>query len=129
MIRSECLATECRARRDTQRHSDGSSRAAATAALSAAWTTTLAARSVATRVTVGPVRRGGRELGGRRHGRGVEAVGAGEGDEVGAVRRAEQLLEALRRERRRLRQEREDPAAVVVDDDDAQVDAAAGAAP
>ena len=106
------------------------SRAAATAALSAAWT----------RDVLGPVggdagdRRAGRgdavdELDGRRHGRGVEAVGPGEGDDVGAVRRAEQLLEPLRRQRRRLREEREDPAAVVVDDDDAQVGAPRRRAP
>ena len=50
---------------------------------------------------------------------------AGQGDDVGAVGRAEQLLEALGGQRRRLGQEREDPAAVVVDDDDAQVGAPA----
>ena len=40
---------------------------------------------------------------------------------IGAVGRAEQLLEPVARQRRRLREEREDPATVVVDDDDAQV--------
>ena len=95
-------------------------RAAATAALSAAWTPTLSARSVrdaghrrARRAAAGPPARP--VVVDRRR---VEAVGRGEGDEVGAVRRAEQLLEALGGQRRRLREEREDAAAVVVDDDD-----------
>ncbi len=88
-------------------------------ALSAAWTATLAARSVATRVTDGPglVTRSASVFA-RRDGGGVDAVRHGEGDDVGSVGRAEQLLEALGVERRRLRQEREDAAAVVVDHDD-----------
>ena len=66
----------------------------------------------------------GDQLGRRRHRRGIEAVGGGEGHEVGAVRGAEQLLEARRVEGRRLREEREDASAVVVDHDHSQVDAA-----
>ena len=101
--------------------------ASATARLSSAWTATLAARSVATRVTDGPRRsQSVSEVGGRVDRRGVEVVGRGDGDDVGAVRCAEQLLEAVSRQLRRLREEREDPAAVVVDDDDAQVGAATG---
>ena len=46
----------------------------------------------------------------------------GEGDEIGAVRGAEQLLEALGVELVVLAEEREDAAAVVVDHDDLQVD-------
>ena len=60
---------------------------------------------------------------------GVEPVRSGDRDEVGAVRRAEELLEAIVGQRRRLRQEREDAAAVVVDDDDAQIGVPAHAAP
>ena len=63
----------------------------------AACTATFAARSVATRVTCGP-RRPTRAISsaGVATVVGVEAVGGGEGHDVGAVRRAEQLLEARR---------------------------------
>ena len=99
------------------------SSAAATAACNAAWTRTFAARSRgAPGCTDGPRRRQPLdERRRRRDGRRVEPVGGGEGDDIGAVRCPEQLLEALGRQLGRLRQEREDPTAVVVDDDDAQV--------
>ena len=103
-----------------------SARAAATAALSAAWTATLAARSVATRVTDGPARRSVDELGGRRRpsrrrGRG-RAARATRSVPCGVPNSCSKRSGV---EGRRLREEREDAAAVVVDDDDAQVDAAA----
>ena len=53
---------------------------------------------MATRVTDGPrIARRSASAAGRVDRRGVEAVGRGQGDDVGAVRRAEQLLEALAR--------------------------------
>ncbi len=60
----------------------------------------------------------GDELGGRRHGGGIDAMGAGQGDDVGAMGSTEEALEPIRRELGRLRQEREDPAAIVVDNND-----------
>ena len=48
---------------------------------------------------------------------GGDAVGSRDGEDVGAVRRSEQLLEPIRCEFGRLRKEREDAATVVVDDD------------
>ncbi len=74
--------------------------ASATAALMLSWIVTLAARSSG---DAGDRRPDGAEavgqLGRRGDRRRVESVGAGDGDEVAAVGRAEQLLEAVRRKR------------------------------
>ena len=103
------------------------STAAATASCSSAWTSTFAARSVVTLVTVGPgTSRRAVSVVGRGDVRRIEVVGPRQGDEVRPVRRPEQLLEPIVLQDLGLRQEREDPAAVVVDDHDPQIDAALG---
>ena len=103
-----------------------SATASATAALRRWWTSTLAARSVrTTRTWTPPASRAARTAGSTSSTwLGGDAVGRRQRDQVEAVGRAVELLEALGLDGLGLREEREDAAAVVVDDDDHQVDAA-----